>query len=337
MPRVQLAHVPADDFDDFRFPSPFHEQHQWPRFVNRGIVSGRSVDLEPLHHKYLNDMLVGYGWGRLMDLPEVMYPNLVQMFYTNVELKGHGARTVLKFYLKGKWYTLNRSILASIFDIELGNQFAYFVFDFDLKDIADNMGDDMLNTIIETICVDCNTPGGIVRRNLEPHLYLFHVWILENILPKAGHLDAVTSFECYILYFFETEVYLDLPYIIMKEIIRIREAADDSKALGFGAMLTKIFKVFYVDLEGEEIIPTKGPINSISVTSSKISEKIAAREHDRGNPRVANVVAPPAPADPAPAPVLDGRIDCVLGNRENNESSMMLVLILTMTIVLGGG
>ncbi|GAB2279095.1 hypothetical protein Dimus_013751 [Dionaea muscipula] len=234
MPQVQLAHVPADDFDDFRFPSLFHEQHQWPRFVNRGIVSGRSVDLEPLHHMYLNDMLVGCGWGGLMDLPEL----------------------------------------------------AYFVSDSDLKDIADSMGDDMLNTIIKTICVDRNTPWGIARRNLEPHLSLFHVWILENILPKARHLDAVTPFECYILYWFETDVYLDLSYIIMKEIIRIREAVDDSKALGFGAMLTKIFEVFYVDLEGE-ITPTKGPINSIFVTSSKISEKIFAMEHDRGNPRVA--------------------------------------------------
>ncbi|GAB2286032.1 hypothetical protein Dimus_020455 [Dionaea muscipula] len=252
MPRVQLAHVLTDDFDDFRFPSPFHEQHQWPRFVNRGIVSGRSVDLEPLHHKYLNDMLVGYGSGGLMDLPEVVYPNLVRMFYTNVELQGRGERTVLKFYLTGKWYTLNRSMLASIFDITL-----------------------------------------------------------ENILPKAGHLDAVTPFECYILYCFETEVYLDLPYIIMKEIIRIREAADDSKALGFGAMLTKIFEVFDVDLEGEEIILTKGPINSISVTSSKISEKIAARAHDRGNPRVIIPVAPPAPADPAPAPVPQSVTGCL--------------------------
>ncbi|GAB2292973.1 hypothetical protein Dimus_027197, partial [Dionaea muscipula] len=248
--------------------------------------------------------IIGYGWGGLMDLSEVVYPNLVWMFYKNVELKGRGARTILMFYLKGKWYTLNRSMLASIFDNELGNQLAYFVSDSDLKDIADNMGDDMLNTIIETICVDRNTPGGIVRRNLKPYLYLFHVWILENILPKAGHLDAVTPFECYILYCFETEVYLDLPYIIMKEIIRIREAADDSKALGFGAMLTKIFEVFYVDLEGKEIIPTKGPINSISVTSNKISEKISARERDPGNPRVTNVVAPMAPANPAPTPVL---------------------------------
>ncbi|GAB2280716.1 hypothetical protein Dimus_015341 [Dionaea muscipula] len=273
MLRIQLAHVPVDDFYNFRFSSPFHEQHQWPRFVNRGIVSGRSIDLAPLHHKYLNDMLVGYGWGGLMDFPEVVYPNLVRMFYTNVELKGHGERTVLKFYLKGKWYTLNRSMLASIFDIELGNQLAYFVSDSDLKDIADSMGDDMLNTIIKTICVDRNTPGGI------------GIWTQLHLLNAIFYTALRLRF-------------------ILKEIIRIREATDDSKTLGFGAMLTKRFEVFYVYLEGEEIIPTKGPINSISVTSSKISEKIAARESGRGNLRVSDAVAPPAPADLAPAPVL---------------------------------
>ncbi|GAB2276273.1 hypothetical protein Dimus_011004, partial [Dionaea muscipula] len=87
------------------------------------IVTSRSVDLEPLHHKYLTDLLVGYGWGGLMDLPEVVYPNLVRMFYKNVELKGRGAQT----------------------------------------ELADNIGDDMLNTIIETICVDRDTLGSILH------------------------------------------------------------------------------------------------------------------------------------------------------------------------------
>ncbi|GAB2297871.1 hypothetical protein Dimus_031956 [Dionaea muscipula] len=140
MPRVRLARVEAYEFDDFRFPSPFHEQQQWPQFLNRGIVTSQSVDLEPSNHKYLNDMLIRYGWGGLMDLPEVVYPNLVRMFYTNVEIKGRGARTILKFYLKGKWYTLNRSMFTSIFDIELDSQFAYFVTDPELKELAYSMG-----------------------------------------------------------------------------------------------------------------------------------------------------------------------------------------------------
>ncbi|GAB2266800.1 hypothetical protein Dimus_001789 [Dionaea muscipula] len=230
----------------------------------------------------------------------------VRMFYKNVELKGRGSRTHLKFYLKGKWYTLNRSMFASIFDIELRDTFAYFVTNADLIDVADNMGEGMLNSIIRSICVTRETPGGIVRKDLDPHLYLFHVWILENVLPKVGHLDAVTPFECYILYCFENEVFLDLPYIIMKEISRIKEA-DDNKALGFGALLTKIFEAFDIALEDEEWSPTQGPISHAAVTSSKISEKIAARQHARlqgGGAADAPPVVPPPPAHvPALAPV----------------------------------
>ncbi|GAB2297603.1 hypothetical protein Dimus_031695 [Dionaea muscipula] len=289
---IRLAHDDEeDDFDRYRFPAAFHALISWPRFAERGIVSGRSVDLEQVDHKYLTDLLVGYGSGGLMDLPEVVYPDLVRMFYNNVELKGRGFRTHLRFYLKGKWYTLNHSMFASIFDIELRDTFAYFVTNADLKDVADSMGEGMLNSIIRSICVTRDTPGGIVRKDLEPHLYLFHVWILENVLPKAGHLDAV---------------FLDLPYIIMKEISRIKEA-DDNKALRFGALLTKICKAFDIDLEDEEWTPTQGPISHAAVISSKISEKIAARQHDRlqgGGAADAPPVVPPPPAHvPAPAPI----------------------------------
>ncbi|GAB2287571.1 hypothetical protein Dimus_021944, partial [Dionaea muscipula] len=120
----------------------------------------------------------------------------------------------------------------------------------------------------------------------------------ENVLPKAGHLDVVTPFECYILYCFENEVFLHLPYIIMKEFLRIKEA-DDNKALGFGALLTKIFEAFDIDLEDEEWAPTQGPISHAAVTSSKISEKIATRQHARlqgGGVADAPPVVPPPPA-----------------------------------------
>ncbi|GAB2286523.1 hypothetical protein Dimus_020921 [Dionaea muscipula] len=146
---IRLAHDDEeDDFDSFRFRTTFHALISWPRFVERGIVSGRSVDLEQVDHKYPIDLLVGYGRGDLMDLLEVVYPDLVRMFYNNVELKGRGSRTHLRFYLKGKWYTPNRSMFASIFDIELRDTFAYFVTNADSKDVADNMGEGMLNSII---------------------------------------------------------------------------------------------------------------------------------------------------------------------------------------------
>ncbi|GAB2297767.1 hypothetical protein Dimus_031853 [Dionaea muscipula] len=77
---------------------------------------------------------------------------------------------------------------------------------------------------------------------------------------------------------------------------------------GFGALLTKIFEAFDIDLEDEEWTPTQGPISHATVISSKISEKITARQHARlqgGGVVDAPPVVPPPPAHvPTPAPVL---------------------------------
>ncbi|GAB2283184.1 hypothetical protein Dimus_017712 [Dionaea muscipula] len=76
---------------------------------------------------------------------------------------------------------------------------------------------------------------------------------------------------------------------------------------GFGALLTRIFEAFDIDLEDEEWTPTQGPISHAAVISSKISERIAARQHAQlqgGGAADAPSVVPPPPAHvPAPAPV----------------------------------
>ncbi|GAB2299016.1 hypothetical protein Dimus_033091 [Dionaea muscipula] len=96
------------------------------------------------------------------------------------------------------------------------------------------------------------------------------------------------------------------PRFAEKEILRIKDA-DDNKALGFGALLTKIFEAFDIDLEDEEWSPTQGPISHAAVTRSKISEKIVARQHARlqgGGATDAPPIVPPPPSHvPSPAPV----------------------------------
>ncbi|GAB2287811.1 hypothetical protein Dimus_022170 [Dionaea muscipula] len=62
----------------------------------------------------------------------------------------------------------------------------------------------------------------------------------------------------------------------MKEIIRIKEA-DGSKALGFGALLTRIFENTPILLEGELDEARGGPLNQFAISQSKVLEKINAR------------------------------------------------------------
>ncbi|GAB2303668.1 hypothetical protein Dimus_037653 [Dionaea muscipula] len=77
---------------------------------------------------------------------------------------------------------------------------------------------------------------------------------------------------------------------------------------GFGALLTRIFEAFDIDLEDEDWTPTQGPISHAAVISSKISERIAARQHARlqgGGVADAPPVVPPPPAHvPALLPFL---------------------------------
>ncbi|GAB2292914.1 hypothetical protein Dimus_027143 [Dionaea muscipula] len=62
----------------------------------------------------------------------------------------------------------------------------------------------------------------------------------------------------------------------MKEVIRIKEAGG-SKALGFGALLTRVFENMPILLEEELDEACNGPFNHVVITQSKVLERINAR------------------------------------------------------------
>ncbi|GAB2299362.1 hypothetical protein Dimus_033437 [Dionaea muscipula] len=130
--------------------------------------------------------------------------------------------------------------------------------------------------VVAAICHSRDTPGGIKRGDLHPRLLILHLWICSNILPKKGHMDEVSPFEAYLLYCFVQGIKLDLPTITMKEIVRIKEA-DGSKALGFGALLTRIFENTSILLEEELDEACGGPLNHFAITQRKVLERFNAR------------------------------------------------------------
>ncbi|GAB2283213.1 hypothetical protein Dimus_017738 [Dionaea muscipula] len=74
----------------------------------------------------------------------------------------------------------------------------------------------------------------------------------------------------------DAQIKLDLPTIIMKEIVRIKEA-DGSKALCFGALLTRVFENTPILLEEELDELCGGPLNHFAITQSKVLKRINAR------------------------------------------------------------
>ncbi|GFS29173.1 hypothetical protein Acr_00g0005660 [Actinidia rufa] len=74
-------------------------------------------------------------------------------------------------------------------------------------------------------------------------------YIAHNIIPKAGDYNQVTTMDAFIIYRAEIDEPLNLNYIILKEMTDVRNHS--SRALPYGALLTKVFSRFRVKVNGQ--------------------------------------------------------------------------------------
>ena len=93
------------------------------------------------------------------------------------------------------------------------------------------------------------TLGATQTKDLKKEFKLFYRYIAYNIIPKKGHYNQVTTMDNFIIYRATIEEPLSLNYIILKEMIDVRNHS--SRALPFGALLTKIFKQFRVKFNNQ--------------------------------------------------------------------------------------
>ncbi|KAI7994487.1 hypothetical protein LOK49_LG11G02113 [Camellia lanceoleosa] len=252
----QNQSYPTDDF--------FSESHElaFPNFSRRPIVTRRRVNLPTQYDTLLVSKLEAMRWPNLINLPQKVYLRLLSLFY--VHLRGtqeEDGNFILLSYVKGKGIQFDIPTLASIIGVEVGDENIHFQSEAELANIVGNAID-----VYTTICENRFIGTSLQARHLKPYLRILHRWIVENITPKKGHLNAVPYFNAYLLYCFEIGHKLDLCYIIMKEMMFTNQAQFTGRSLLFGALLTKIFKHFRVHLVDEMDIKIHSPINQYTVT-----------------------------------------------------------------------
>ncbi|GFZ16905.1 hypothetical protein Acr_26g0001750 [Actinidia rufa] len=125
-------------------------------------------------------------------------------------------------------------------------------------------------------------------KHLRKEFRLFHRYIAHNIISKAGHYNQVTNMDAFIIYKAAMEEPLNLNYIILKEMADVRNY--NTRALPFGALLTKIFLHFHVDIEyqpsqglDEDDMDIEGNPNIIPLQmfkGKKGDERVHEEEHD---------------------------------------------------------
>ncbi|GAB2279475.1 hypothetical protein Dimus_014114 [Dionaea muscipula] len=216
------------------------------------------------------------GRGSLLTFPERFYPSVVRHFYCNLTWTNGRHGIELHSYFLGHRLKITRPLLARWIGVDLCDNETYFVRGREFLELTALTHPFFHTKIVSAVCQTRNAPGGIKRGDLHPRLLILHLWICSNILPKKGHMDEVSPFEVYLLYCFVQGIKLDLPTIIMKEIVRIKEA-DGSKALGFGALLTRVFENTPILLEEELNEVCGSPLNHFPITQSKVLERINAR------------------------------------------------------------
>ena len=123
--------------------------------------------------------------------------------------------------------------------------------------------------VYQAITVGAQPAVGHMRsKDLNPKLHLLHRFLSSNVIPKGGHIDYVTVKDAFILWYFEEKRQIDVNYIILNEMAEI--ATTSNRGLSFGALLTKIFTHFRVDLRNEETQNLAPPITDYFIGRADI-------------------------------------------------------------------
>ncbi|GFS38866.1 hypothetical protein Acr_00g0059940 [Actinidia rufa] len=189
-----------------------------PEFKDRPITTGREFERNfPL--KNYQKMLApthALGWTRLRPLPKDVYTNLVRFFYCNLEVGNlDNIEYTIDTRVRGKNIVLNPTILSKITGIANAEE-----------------------------CIFISKSS-----KFDQYVSWKNIYIAYNIIPKAGHYNQVTIMDAFIIYKAAIDKPLNLNYIILKEMANVRNHS--SRALPFGALLTKVFNHFRVKLSGQ--------------------------------------------------------------------------------------
>ncbi|KAF6149077.1 hypothetical protein GIB67_018655 [Kingdonia uniflora] len=97
--------------------------------------------------------------------------------------------------------------------------------------------------------------GPYVRReNLSRVLCLLHMIAHRNILPQLGNKNVLVGNMLYLVYLYRQGNVLDLPNIIMHEMLLTANLNHHTQALPFGRFISQLLTdLGYIILEGEEV------------------------------------------------------------------------------------
>ncbi|KAF7146057.1 hypothetical protein RHSIM_Rhsim04G0138000 [Rhododendron simsii] len=265
--------APQPDYNTQLFSNRVNEGN-WAGFKSRPIVSGRQVITSPRYYRYINDVITAAGWTEMMNVSNIYYPKLVRYFYCNLDVDRDADEYTLVSRVKGVDLVLDVSTMSNFLKCPVVDNYQYVANEDELVNTIDDVA-----AFYQTITDDRVIGGGVSKTELKKHLRPLHLFIAHNVAPQKGHYDAVSPLHCLILHSLETRNYMDLSYLVLREMASVLQ--DNHKALPYGALLTKLFLDAKVNVTQEQSLPNDpGAIRDYVFTRGHIHDE------DAPNPQV---------------------------------------------------
>ncbi|KAK3041199.1 hypothetical protein RJ639_028459 [Escallonia herrerae] len=226
---------------------------------------------------------------RLTDRNTILYyPDAIRLFYANLTWNISSESCTLSSYVFGRRISFSQSRLATLLDLPDSG----FFFWLEMIPVAgQSHWFDRPFTIEEQLrhtlhCRQVRVASKPSLRDLPPLSRLFHHIIAHNVIPRTGGLSLVSYLDVQLLTFFRSGTPLNLPRLIMLNMIR--STSHPALAIPYGFLLTHILAAFDIPLLGEYIEVTRHIVLDCSTLRRK--GLLDDRNHFLPEPELENVI-----------------------------------------------
>ncbi|GAU50143.1 hypothetical protein TSUD_281230 [Trifolium subterraneum] len=203
------------------------------RLYNFAELSIGGVDLE----KFVEP----FEWKSFFHIKETVYPLLVQAFYYNAQV--FPEKDLITSNIKDVELVVDPYVIGSLIGIKSEGMEVYGNDWYDQVKISK---EELKRKMFTQEGAKKNSPPSSM---LKTKYKLLHNMCQHSFFPRTGSKDKVTDLDLLMMYHMAKGVKLNLPYIILHQMIHVATSGYKKIALPYVMLLTRVFRLYYADMD----------------------------------------------------------------------------------------
>ncbi|GAU41381.1 hypothetical protein TSUD_398180 [Trifolium subterraneum] len=181
-----------------------------------------------------------FEWKSFFHTKETVYPLLVQAFYYNAKV--YPDRDLLISNIKDVELVVDPFVIGDLIGIKSEG---LEVYGNDWYDQVKVNKEDLKREMFTEEGAKKNAPPSSM---LKTEYKLLHNMCQHSFFPRTGSKDKVTNLDLLLMYHMAKGIKLNLPYIILHHMTHAATSGFNKTALPYGMILTRIFGLYYADM-----------------------------------------------------------------------------------------